>query len=124
MNQSAEFPNVRRIGTTVTFYVPAKKLDEPEYGRDGLTPSQLFERFFIEHFGGFTHEESRIQGYWATNQTKTVIDKHEQYEVAVAGDAQAAEFFRFLSEICGMLREESIYLTYDGGSWLVSPSGD
>lgn len=124
MNTPPSFPHASRLGTMANFYVPTEKLGSLEYGRQGQTPSQLFERFFIEQFGGFTHEESRIQGYWAGGLGKIFTDRHERYEVAVADRAKAKQLFEFLSDICGLLQEQSIYVTYGGRAWLVTPNAD
>ena len=126
----AQLPFVADMGKTASFYVPADKVNDSRYGRDGLRPSQMFEQFFVANFGGFTHEQSQIKGRWvgdggegdtSASGTKVFIDEHQRYEVAVAGREKTELFLKFLSEMCGLLEEGSIYLTYGGHSWLVAP---
>jgi hypothetical protein len=113
------------LGRIATFYVPKQKMDNPEFGRDGLTPTQLFDEFFLRKFGGLTHEQSNIRGQWTSDDGQKVFtDQHERYEVSFSGSKKAQEFIEFLSEMCGRLREESIYLTMDTRSWLVKPQVD
>jgi hypothetical protein len=123
-----KFPFVAPMGKTANFYVPAAKMDDAKYGRDGQTPSQMFESFFVASFGGFTHEESKIQGRWTGGGEivgdgggKVFIDQHQRYEVAFAGRRKTAEFFAFLADMCRLLEESSIYVTYGANSWLVGP---
>jgi hypothetical protein len=54
------------LGRSAVFYVPTDKLDDPQFGRDGSTATQIFDQFFLDNFGGFTHEESKIQGKWVS----------------------------------------------------------
>jgi hypothetical protein len=111
------------LGRQAVFYVPAHKMDDPAYGCDGLTPTQMFDQFFLQNFGGLTHEESHIRGEWtAGDGQKVFTDLHQRYEVSFAGKKKAREFLNFLSDMCGRLREESIYLTMGTRSWLVKPS--
>lgn len=110
------------LGRIAVFYVPAAKMNDRQYGRDGLTPTQLFDRFFLEKFGGLTHEESHIRGEWTSEDGQKVFtDLHQRYEVSFAGKEKAAVFLRFLAEMCGLLKEESIYLTMGTRAWLVKP---
>jgi len=119
-----ELPFIIPLGKTAVFYVPAKKMDDARYGRDGRTPTQLFDEFFLENYGGLTHEESKIQGQWTTPGGHSVMtDLHERYEVSFAGKARTVQFLEFLSEMCGLLEEQSIYLTLGDRSWLVTPRG-
>ena len=110
------------LGRIAVFYVPAQKMDDPAFGRDGLTPTELFDRFFLEKFGGLTHEESNIRGQWTSADDHVVFtDVHQRYEVSFAGRRKAWEFLQFLSQMCGLLQEQSIYLTMGTRSWLVKP---
>ncbi len=43
------------------------------------------------------------------------------YEVAFGDKGKASEFFSFMSDMCRLLEENSIYVTYGGNSWLVAP---
>ena len=120
--QVGTFPFVASMGKTASFYVPADKVNDSKYGRGGRKPSQMFEEFFVTNFGGFTHEQSQIKGRWmGDGGAKLFSDEHQRYEVAFAGQKMAALFLNFLSEMCGLMEEGSIYLTYGGRSWLVSP---
>ena len=111
------------LGRIAVFYVPAQKMGDPQYGLDGLTPTQMFDQFFLRRFGGLTHEESQIRGKWTSvNGNVVFTDSHQRYEVSFAGRKKKIEFLKFLSEMCGRLKEESIYLTIGTRSWLVLPS--
>ncbi len=115
-------PFLVAMGKTANFYVPAAKMNDPRYARDGRTAGQLFDEFLIGNFGGFTHEVSQIRGQWVgDNGTKVFTDEHQRYEVAFGDKSKAAEFFRFMAEMCRLLEESSIYVTYGGNSWLVAP---
>jgi hypothetical protein len=110
------------LGRIAVFYVPAEKMDDPRYGRDGQTPTQLFDEFFLRNFGGLTHEESHIRGEWSSaDRQKVFTDLHQRYEVSFSGNKKETQFLEFLSEMCGLLREESIYLTIGTRAWLVKP---
>jgi hypothetical protein len=120
--QVAKFPFVAAMGKTASFYVPSEKVNDSRYGRDGRKPSKMFEEFFVANFGGFTHEQSQIKGRWVGDGSDILFtDEHQRYEVAFASKQKATQFFHFLSEMCGLMEEGSIYLTYGGQSWLVSP---
>ena len=113
-------PYLTPLGRTAVFYVPAQKMDDPNFGRDGHTPTQLFEAFFLREFGGLTHEESKIQGQWiAADNAKVFTDLHERYVVTFSGKKKARLFIEFLSQMCGLLQEDSIYLTIGGRAWQV-----
>jgi uncharacterized protein YfeS len=110
------------LGRIAIFYVPAQKMDDPQYGCNGRTPTQMFDEFFLRNFGGLTHEESHIRGEWTSEDGQKVFtDLHERYEVSFSGKKKAIQFLEFLSEMCGRLQEESIYLTMGTHSWLVKP---
>jgi len=110
------------LGRVAVFYVPAEKMSDPRYGLDGLTPTQMFDQFFLQKFGGLTHEESQIRGKWTSSDgNKVFTDSHQRYEVAISGKKKATEFVHFLSEMCGRLHEESIYLSIGTRCWLVKP---
>ena len=111
------------LGRVAVFYVPAHKLHESALGREGLTPAELFERFFLERFGGLTHEISNIQGQWVSSaHLKVIQERHERYEISLADEDQIREFLTFLSRMCAQLQEESIYVTMGDRSWLVQAS--
>lgn len=110
------------LGRIAVFYVPAEKMDDPQYGVDGLTPTEMFDQFFLRKFGGLTHEESQIRGQWTSDDGQKVFtDLHQRYLVSFSGKEKANEFVNFLAEMCGRLREESIYLTMGTRAWLVKP---
>ena len=115
---------VQPLGQIAIFYVPSRKLGSIEYGREGKTPRKVIEEFFLEKFGGLTHEQSNIQGQWrAEDAHKTLVDQHDRYEVSFAGQRNTIEFLEFVSDLCALLEEESIYLTMGDRSWLVKPRG-
>jgi hypothetical protein len=110
------------LGRTATFYVPAQKMNDSAFGRDGRTATQLFDDFFLSHFGGLTHEESKIRGQWTSpDGQKVFTDLHERYEVTFSGKRKSREFVDFLSDMCRLLQEDSIYVTMGDRSWLVKP---
>jgi hypothetical protein len=118
----AKLPYLVPLGRVATFYVPAQKMDDPTFGRDGRTATQLFDEFFLEHFGGLTHEESKIRGQWTSpDGQKVFTDLHQRYEVTFSGKKKSREFVDFLSEMCRLLQEDSIYVTMGDRSWLVKP---
>ena len=110
------------LGRIAVFYVPARKMVDSKFGRDGQTPTEIFDKFFLENFRGLTHEESQIRGEWISEDNQKVFtDRHQRYEVSFSGPAQGDQLLRFLAEMCDMLHEESIYLTIGSHSWLVTP---
>jgi hypothetical protein len=110
------------LGRIAVFYVPAHKMNDPAYGCDGRTPTQMFDEFFLRKFGGLTHEASHIRGQWTSpDGQKVFTDLHQRYEVSFSGKKKAMEFLTFLSEMCRRLQEDSIYLTMGTRSWLVKP---
>jgi hypothetical protein len=122
MKQPNSHKTLRPIGTTVNFYVPRKKLGRRLASGDKRRASKVMSDFFLEHFGGFTHETSRIQGYWVGGHGQTITDKHERFEVSVPGRTKADLLFKFLGQLCTQLDESSIYTTYNGRTWLVTPA--
>jgi len=120
--KAAKVPYLVPLGRTATFYVPAEKMDDPMFGQDGRTATQLFDEFFLQHFGGLTHEESKIRGQWTSpDGQKVFTDLHQRYEVTFSGKKKSREFVNFLSDMCRLLQEESIYVTMGDRSWLVTP---
>jgi hypothetical protein len=113
-------PNTVYIGQMAVFYVPTSKLDVV---RDNKTARQTLHDFFVEHYNAYTHEISKIQGFWK-KQNILVRDEHERYEVSFEGMDRVLEFVDFLSDICKFIEEDSIYLTMGNKSWLVLPKPD
>lgn len=106
------------IGRMAVFYIPSCKLDTtlPEG-----TPRQMLHDFFMQHYNAYTHEASKIHGYWC-KQDMLVFDEHERYEVSFDGEDKVHEFVAFLSRFCQLIGEDCIYLTMGEKSWLVMPS--
>jgi hypothetical protein len=111
-------PNAMYIGQVAVFYVPKQKLDTAI--KDGKTARQLLHDFFVDHYNAYTHEVSKIQGFWKTRNI-LMMDEHERYEVSFDGKQKVVEFVDFLADLCGLIQEESIYLTMGYKSWLVLP---
>jgi hypothetical protein len=110
------------LGRVAVFYVPAAKMVDPAFGREGQLARDILERFFLANFGGLTHEISNIRGQWTSpDGQKVFTDQHERYEVSFAGREKLRIFLGFLSEMCQLLEEDSIYLTIGTRSWLVRP---
>ena len=103
-------PNVKYVGKVAVFCLPAVKLSEE-------VRSKIHD-FLVSNYSAYTHESSDIEGYWAGRED-LVRDAHERYEVSFNGDENFKRFVNFLSEICGMIREDSIYLTVADESYLV-----
>lgn len=113
------FPNAVYIGQVAVFYIPKEKLDFAV--KNGQTARQLLHDFFVLHYNAYTHEVSNIQGYWF-GRGSLVRDEHERYEVSFDGAEKVKDFVGFLGEICGLIGEDSIYLTMGYKSWLVVPT--
>lgn len=114
-----KLPNAVYIGHVAVFYIPTKKLDVAV--QDGRTARQILHEFFVANYNAYTHEVSKIQGYWM-NKDLLVRDEHERYEVSFSGREKVKEFVTFLSEVCSLIEEDSIYLTMGYKSWLVVPA--
>ena len=104
--------NVDHVGKVAIFYLPSEKLTKRV--RDKL------HEFFMSRYSAYTHESSEIRGYWSY-QDKLFKDKHERYEVSFKGDEKFKEFVLFLSELCDMTNEESIYMSIGEESYLIKP---
>lgn len=105
-------PNVEHVGKVAVFCLPADKLD--------VNVRKKIHDFLVTNYSAYTHESSDIEGYWA-GKGDLVRDAHERYEVSFNGDDNFKKFVDFLSEICGLIREDSIYLTVADESYLVMP---
>lgn len=110
------------IGEVAVFYVPVSKLDDIECG-DGDTPRSIFKEFLMENYNAFTLEISDTQGCWRKHQDSQLYEDHNaRYEVSFDGDEdRILEFVKFLSKMCSLMKEETIYLTMGRKSWLVCP---
>lgn len=112
-----KFPQAQYIGQVAIFYIPIVKLDM--ILADGNTARQILHDFCVENYNAYTHEVSKIQGYWV-DKNILVRDYHERFEVSFKGE-KVNDFVSFLSNICGLINEDSIYLTMGYKSWLVVP---
>jgi len=104
--------NSEYIGKVATFYIPVNKLSRVI--RDKM------HNFFVDHYYAYTHETSTIHGFWSKND-EVIKDKHERYEVSFKGQNNLKKFIKFLSLICYIIKEDSIYLTLGGESFLIHP---
>lgn len=104
-------PNVKHVGKVAVFCLPTNKLEERVRNR--------IHDFLVSNYSAYTHESSEIEGYWAGRGNDLVRDAHERYEVSFNGDENFKRFVDFLSEICDMIKEDSIYLTVADESYLV-----
>ena len=108
------------IGKMAAFYVPSNKLSKKEFGENGETPKDMFHNFFMKNFNAYTHEKSGIEGFWREEKGAIVIDENERYEVSfLDNNEQLEKFIKFLSKMCSLLKENSIYVTIGDSSWLV-----
>ena len=114
-----KLPNAVYIGHVAVFYIPETKLDLVL--EDGRTARSILHDFCVENYNAYTHEVSKIQGYWV-NKDILVKDQHERFEISFEGKEKVKKFVAFLSELCKMIQEESIYLTMGYKSWLIVPS--
>lgn len=106
------------LGQLAVFYVPVQKLDSPEFGKDGQAPRALFEEYLMKHFNAFTLTITNTQGFWREHQQSPIFrEQNARYDVSFEGDVEP--FVMFLSEMCALLQEKSIYLTIGHESWLV-----
>ncbi len=110
-------PNLTYIGHVAVFYVPSVKLDRPVGER---TPRQMIHEYIMSHYGAYTHQKSNIQGYWS-NRKQVVKDENERFEVSFDGAEAVPPFIDFLASLCGLLKEECLYLTMGYKSYLISP---
>lgn len=110
------------IGQRAVFYIPAKKLDEKcPQGAMLKTAKLIFHDFFIKNYNAYTVDVQKSQGFWRKNyDDEETQDKSVRYEVSFEGKVE--EFIDFLSEMCGLIGEECIYLTMGPNSYLVTPS--
>jgi hypothetical protein len=113
-----KLPYAEYIGQVAVFYIPATKLDVPI--ETGLTARQMLHEFFVANYSAYTHEISKIHGYWI-NKDILVKDEHERFEVSFKGEEKVKDFVCFLSKICGLIQEDCVYLTMGYKSWLVFP---
>lgn len=116
-SKKSKLKNATFIGQVAIFYIPTSKLDMQIL--QGTT-RDLLHNFFVEHYNAYTHEISKIQGFWV-KQDILVRDEHERFEVSFDGREKVQEFVNFLSLICGLIQEDSIYLTMGNKSWLITP---
>ena len=114
-----KLPNTKYIGHVSVFYVPTNKLDL--LLENGKTARVTLHDFCVEYFNAYTHEVSKIQGYWLNNEILHK-DDHERYEISFRGRKKVKKFVAFLSNLCRMVGEESIYLTMGYKSWLIVPN--
>lgn len=113
-----KFRNAEYIGQVAIFYIPINKLDIVIEGN--RTTRQVLHDFCVKNFNAYTHEVSKIQGYWVSKNI-LVKDEHERFEISFKGRKKVKEFIYFLSLICKAIEEESIYLTMGYKSWLILP---
>ena len=105
-------PNIKHIGKVAVFCLPADKLNKKVRSK--------IHNFLVSNYSAYTHESSDIQGYWS-GRGDLVRDAHERYEVSFNGNENFKKFVDFLSEVCEMISEDSIYLTVADESYLVMP---
>jgi hypothetical protein len=109
------------IGQVAVFYLPKAKLDYEEYSVENRTPRNQIHHFCMNHHGAYTVEESAIVGFWKSKDQRCIREDNVRYEVSFSGGDRVEEFINFLSEICGTIEEEAIYLTMGYKSYLVLP---
>jgi hypothetical protein len=107
-----QVPYSKHIGEVAVFYIPVKKLKKEV--------RQKIHDFFVKNYCAYTHEISKIQGFWSKNNY-LIKDKHERYEISFKGEENLKKFIKFLSGICYSIDEESIYLTVGSDSYLIKP---
>jgi hypothetical protein len=107
-----DIPCSEHIGEVAVFYLPIKKLSKSIRNK--------IHKFFVKNYYAYTHEISTIKGFWS-KEDKIVKDKHERYEISFKGKDNLKKFIEFLSNICYIIDEDSIYLTIGGESYLIKP---
>lgn len=117
--------NLLPLGRMAIFYVPAVKLDDSQFGKDGRCPRELFEEFFMENYNAYTLEVSETHGFWREHDQSPILhDQNYRYEVSFEGKKKVKPFVRFLSEMCALMKEQAIYLTMGYKSYLVLPKNE
>ena len=104
--------NAQHIGKLAVFYVPSKKLDK--------RGAKEIHDFFVSKHRAYTHESGGIKGFWHDGERLT-RDSHERYEISLKGEENFKDFIDFLSDLCGRIKEKSIYVTMADESYLISP---
>lgn len=115
-----KFPNAVYIGEVAVFYIPACKLDICI--STNITIREVLHDFFVKNYNSYTHEISNIKGFWVKQEITgpiLITDQHEKYLISF--DGKEREFVAFISMICRIIGEDSIYLTMGSRSWLISP---
>jgi hypothetical protein len=108
-------PCLEYVGHMATFYIPRQKLSNVE---------RECHEFFLANYDAYTFEDSNIQGYWRPHPDSSIFeDENVKYVVSFQGDDRVFAFIDFLSQLCGRIGEECIYLTMGYKSWLVWPKG-
>jgi hypothetical protein len=111
LTKKIEHEKLTDIGRMAIFYLPTKK---------SKSLKSKIHNFLIKNYGAYTHEPSNIRGFW--KQGKEIIkDRNERYEVSFSDKNKIPKLIDFLSEICGEMKEEAIYLTMGDQSYLVKP---
>jgi hypothetical protein len=111
---------LQSIGQVAVFYLPKVKLDWDGYAVNHRTVRQQVHDFFIENHGAYTLDETTCVGFWQPKDGLPVRDENVRYEVSF-GDDKVNEFVDFLSNLCTLIGEETIYLTMGYKSFLVKP---
>jgi hypothetical protein len=112
------------IGQVAVFYLPIQKLHSNQHGMGDKTPKELIHEFLMDNYNAYTLETSNTEGFWRHNRKSRVFqDTNARYEVSFLGKDKVPRFVGFLSEMCGIMGEEAIYLTMGRKSYLVLPKG-
>jgi len=113
-----EHPKLYQLGRMAIFFLPQEKL-LLRRGPNETTIREYVEDRLLHHYNGYTSISGEIIGCWKNG--RRYDDVHVRYEVSFPGRERIQHFVDFLSEVCGLLEEESIYLTMGEDSYLVMP---
>lgn len=118
-------PNLTYIGHVAVFYVPTFKLEDASLGVNGLAAKEIFAAYFMDNFNAFTLGGSNVQGFWREHEKANLfVDINSRYEISFSGKDNVEMFVDFLSDMCTLIEEESIYVVMGYKSWLVWPKED
>lgn len=107
------------IGQVAVFYLPAAKLDvRGEHW-------QCLQEYFRKNHFGYTFQAGTIFGYWMKEHGNFLREENVRFEISFGGGEDVVNtFVDFLSDLCGQMEEDAIYLTMGYKSYLVLPRKD
>lgn len=109
---------VESLGRMAVFLLPSLKLKQRQ--KLGLTYEEIVHQFLMKNFGGYTASAGNIFGFWRDEKAgREWYGEHREYKVSFRGRNRVAMLQQFLSKLASDLDEDTIYLEYGEGAWLV-----